>query len=82
LSNSTGAVLVEVNPKGEIVRTYTFPEGWGIYRAIGLNTASTQNIAVTIVVVVAIVASAVLVAAVLIIYQKDYFRKPNEKPIS
>lgn len=30
--NSTGAVLIEVNPKGEVVRTYTFPLGWGIYR--------------------------------------------------
>lgn len=30
--NSTGAVLLEVNPKGEVVRTYTFPFGWGIYR--------------------------------------------------
>ncbi len=34
LSNSTGAVLVEVNPKGEVVRTYTFAYGWGIYRVV------------------------------------------------
>ncbi len=26
-ANDTGAVLVEVNPSGEIVRTYTFPRG-------------------------------------------------------
>ena len=31
--NSTiGAILVEVDPQGNIVRTYTFPRGWGIYR--------------------------------------------------
>jgi hypothetical protein len=34
LPNSTGAVLVEVNPKGEVVRTYTFPYGWGLYRVV------------------------------------------------
>jgi hypothetical protein len=38
--NTLGAELVEVNPKGEVVRTYTFPYGWGIYRVteIGLQT--------------------------------------------
>jgi hypothetical protein len=30
--NSTGAALVEVNQTGEVVRTYTFPYGVGIYR--------------------------------------------------
>ena len=34
LPNSTGGVLVEVNPKGEMVRTYTFPYAWGIYRVV------------------------------------------------
>jgi hypothetical protein len=34
LPNSTGGVLVEVNPKGEVVRTYTFAYGWGIYRVV------------------------------------------------
>ena len=29
---NTGAVLVEVNPAGQIVRTWTFPVGWYIYR--------------------------------------------------
>lgn len=29
---NTGAVIVEVNPQGQVVRTYTFPVGWGIYR--------------------------------------------------
>lgn len=42
LSNSTGAVVIEVNPKGEVMRTYTFPYGWGIYRVvpIPLRTAN------------------------------------------
>ena len=42
LANSTGAVLVEVNPKGDVVRTYTFTYGWGIYRVvpIALQTVS------------------------------------------
>lgn len=31
-SNNTGAIIVEVNPQGQLVRTYTFPVGWGIYR--------------------------------------------------
>jgi hypothetical protein len=30
--NDSGAVIVEVNPQGQVVRTYTFPVGWGIYR--------------------------------------------------
>ncbi len=30
--SDTGAVLVEVNPGGQVVRTYTFPAGWAIYR--------------------------------------------------
>jgi len=34
LPNSTGAVFVEVNPKGEVVRTYTFTYGWGVYRVV------------------------------------------------
>jgi len=34
LPNSTGAVFVEVNQKGEVVRTYTFTYGWGIYRVV------------------------------------------------
>ncbi len=32
VGNDTGAVLVEVNQQGAVVRTYTFPAGWGIYR--------------------------------------------------
>jgi len=30
--NNTGAVFVEVNPAGQVVRTWTFPVGWYVYR--------------------------------------------------
>lgn len=30
--NDTGAVLIDVNAAGQIVRTITFPTGWAIYR--------------------------------------------------
>ncbi len=30
--SDTGAVLAEVDPTGKLVRTYTFPPGWAIYR--------------------------------------------------
>jgi hypothetical protein len=45
LPNSTGAVLVEVNQKGNVARTYTFPYGWGIYRVvpIPLQTINDYN---------------------------------------
>ena len=33
-NSSIGAVLVEVNPQGKVVRTWTFPAGWGIYRVV------------------------------------------------
>jgi hypothetical protein len=44
--NNTGAVFVEVNPAGKIVRTYTFPVGWYVYRVealINVTTASAQS---------------------------------------
>jgi hypothetical protein len=33
-NSSIGAVIVEVNSQGQVVRTWTFPVGWGIYRVI------------------------------------------------
>ena len=33
-NSSLGAVVVEVSPTGQLVRTWTFPAGWGIYRAV------------------------------------------------
>jgi hypothetical protein len=35
--DSTGAVVVEVNSQGSVVRTYTFPYGWGIYRVVPIS---------------------------------------------
>ena len=43
LPNSTGAVLVEVNPAGKVVRTYTFPYGWGIYRVVPIALQTTND---------------------------------------
>jgi hypothetical protein len=40
--NNTGAVLIEVNPAGQIMRTTTFATQWSIYR-IGLVTNLSQN---------------------------------------
>jgi hypothetical protein len=38
--NNTGAVLVEVNPAGQIVRTFTFPVGWYIYHIEAITNPS------------------------------------------
>ena len=43
LSNSTGAVIVEVNQRGEVMRTYTFPYGWGIYRVVPIPLQTTND---------------------------------------
>jgi hypothetical protein len=40
--NNTGAVLIEVSPAGQIVRTITFPTSWSIYR-IEVVTNLSQN---------------------------------------
>jgi hypothetical protein len=43
LPNSTGAVVAEVNQKGQLVRTYTFPYGWGIYRVVPIPLQTTND---------------------------------------
>jgi len=43
LPNSFGAVLVEVDPAGQVVRTYTFPYGWGIYRVVPVGIRTTND---------------------------------------
>ena len=43
LPNSTGGVVVEVNPRGEVVRTYTFAYGWGLYRVVPIPLQTTSN---------------------------------------
>ncbi len=41
--NNTGAVLIEVNPAGQIVKTITFPIGWYIYRAEAITDLSSDS---------------------------------------
>lgn len=57
-NSSIGAVLVEVNSTGQVVRTYTFPRGWGIYRVAEEgqegNSGGFDLIPVTIVVAVVV----------------------------
>ena len=36
-NSNTGAVFVEVNPAGQVVRTWTFPVGYYVYRVEALN---------------------------------------------
>jgi hypothetical protein len=43
VSNSTGGVLVEVNSSGKVVRTYTFPYGWGFYRVEPIALLTTND---------------------------------------
>jgi hypothetical protein len=43
VTNGTSAIIVEVEPQGEVVRTYTFPTGWGIYRVQALTYPSTPT---------------------------------------
>ncbi|HTY76115.1 MAG TPA: aryl-sulfate sulfotransferase [Candidatus Nanoarchaeia archaeon] len=40
VGNNTGAVLIEVNQTGQVVRTLTFPVGWQIYR---IDAITNQN---------------------------------------
>jgi len=44
VGNDTGAVLIEVNQQGNIVRTYTFPPGYGIYRIEELTNRSSPPV--------------------------------------
>ncbi len=41
--NNTGAVLVEVNPEGQIVRTWTFPVGYYIYRVEAITNIANST---------------------------------------
>ena len=75
--------LVEVNPQGRLVRTYTFPPGWGIYRVeditaqnwlVGPSISTRTNEEPTLIVAVAV--SVVVVLAVATFYLKRKTRKP------
>jgi len=43
-NSSLGAVIAEVSPSGQLVRTWTFPAGWGIYRAVVAPTTTSNQI--------------------------------------
>jgi len=43
--NNTGAVLVEVNPAGQVVRTFTFPVGCYVYRAESIPNLEIPRVA-------------------------------------
>ena len=46
--NNTGAVFVEVNSTGQMVKTFTFPVGWYVYRVQALtDTTSSANVSPT-----------------------------------
>jgi hypothetical protein len=71
--SNLGAVLVEVNQTGQVVRTWTFPSGWGIYRAIPIEAPVTGqnsnsggfNAALVAVAVIAVAATSVICAVAL-----------------
>jgi len=75
-NSSIGAVLVEVNPTGSVVRTWTYQNGWGIYRVtIGERMPSGEGFderTAIVVVTVAVVAIAVSTSAF-------YLRKRSRK---
>ena len=45
--NDTGAVFVEVNPAGQVVRTFTFPAGWWAYRVEAVTNPAAISFAQT-----------------------------------
>jgi hypothetical protein len=82
--NNTGAIIVEVNTLGQIVRTYTFPAGWGIYRVQEIssqnsflpwsNAQAINPIIIASIVVAAIVISTV--SAIAYLKRKRHRNKP------
>jgi hypothetical protein len=79
--NSTvGAVIVEVNQTGQVVRTWIFPAGWGIYRALPTTDNPIIPSFVTILMISVIVASSVLLISVILqIAKKSSAKKPSRK---
>ena len=66
--NDTGAVIVEVNSTGSIVRTWTFPIGWSIYRIGEIKDQPTQipEFNLEHVLLIFAIATTVLVPAILV----------------
>ena len=85
--NNTGAVFVEVNPAGQIVRTWTFPVGWYSYRVEALNqqvsTSPTQTPTPTnsgfsqpIIITIIIMLIMVIAVGALLVYRRK--KQPSE----
>jgi hypothetical protein len=75
-NSSIGVVLVEVNSTGGLVRTWTFPLGWGIYRVtIGEREPSSGGFDV----VMAIVVVTVVVGALTVSTSTFYLRRRSRK---
>ena len=66
--NDTGAVIVEVTSAGAIVRTWTFPKGWSIYRISEITDRRVQiaNFDIDTVLLVLTVGIVVLISAILV----------------
>jgi len=93
--NNTGAVFAEVNSTGQVVRTWTFPDGWFVYRineitdiasvATPTPAVSSQTPVATMVnsqtFQVSIVIAAVIVAAVVLTVIIYRRKKSNHKMV-
>jgi hypothetical protein len=68
VGDDTGAVITEVNSTGSIVRTWTFPTGWSIYRIDEITELPAKNSKFDLepVLLILVVTIAVLVPAILI----------------
>ena len=68
--NNTGAVLVEVNPAGNVTRTYTFPAGWGIYRIEEMNINVIPEFPKTRLVIASVIIIGSVAAAIKLAFKK------------
>jgi hypothetical protein len=66
--NNTGAIIVEVNPLGQVVRTYTFPVGWGIYRVQEISFQSNMQVINPIIIVSIVVAAIAIIVVPAVAY--------------
>ena len=89
--NDTGAVFVEVNPAGQVVRTWTFPVGWYVYRieevtnsnispspTPSVSPSSTPSVSTNSQIIIAGAALVLVVVAVLVLAVVIYRRKKNQ----
>lgn len=77
--NNTGAVIIEVNPAGQVVKTITFPVGWYIYRASAVTNLSSETIVLSSEVVVIITTVSVTMSILTIVAL--YFRGIRQRKI-